>query len=110
MSHARPKKPWPPAKATEELQKLAKKDFNLRLTLHAKEQLGERGLFVGDVIHVLRFGFVYEEAEPATRPGYHKYKIECTTPNSGSRSVRVVVIPDTRTLDMKIITVMWVDE
>lgn len=110
MSDKRSEKPWSPRKATEELRKLARKDFNLCLTRHASDQMQDRGLYTGDITHVLRHGFVYEEAKPATRPGYNKYKMECTTPNSGSRSVRVVVIPGKKTRDLKIITVMWVDE
>lgn len=103
-------RPWPPAKATSELRKLAQQDFNLCLTAHAREQLTERDLIAGDLTHVLKHGFVYEEAEPSTREGYYKYKMECISPNSDGRTVRVVVIPGSKPLDLKIVTIMWVDE
>lgn len=103
-------KPWSPAKATTELRKLAARDFNLCMTDHSKDQMIERDLFTGDIKHILKHGFVYEKAKPATRPGYFKYKMECTTPNSGNRSVRIVVIPSVISVDLKVATVMWVDE
>lgn len=77
---------------------------------HAQERLAERGLIVSDVLYVLKNGFVYLECEPSTRPGYNKYCMECRSPNSGGRSVRVVVIPDKKRCELKIISVMWVDE
>jgi hypothetical protein len=101
---------WTPAKATEEIRKLAQQDFNFCWTNHFREQLDARGLVVGDVTHVLKNGFVYEDAEPSTRKGFFKYKMECTTPNSGRRVVRVVVIPQLKPPEFKIVTVMWVDE
>jgi hypothetical protein len=58
---------------------------------------------------VLKLGFVLEEPQPATRPGFFKYVIEATTPNSEGRTVAVVVIPD-GACDLKMITVMWKDE
>ncbi len=72
--------------------------------------MAERGLIVSDVLYLLKNGFVYENAEPATRKGYYRYKMECRTPNSGSRRVRVVVIPEKRGCLLKLITIMWVDE
>lgn len=107
---AKPVKPWPPSKATNELREFARQDFNLCLTGHAKEQMEQRGLYTGDIKHVLKHGFVYDDAEPATRPGHFKYRMECTSPNSGGRNVRVVVIPGKASLDLKVVTVMWVDE
>ena len=71
--------------------------------------LQERSLLIGDLLHVLKCGFVYEDAQKTSRKGLYKYKIECTTPNSGGRSVRVVVIPYSSAA-LKIVTVMWADE
>lgn len=68
-----------------------------------------RDLLVGDVLHVLRRGFVYEDPEPSTRPGFFKYRVEATTPSSDGRTVRVVVIPNGHR-DLKLVTVMWRDE
>ena len=105
-----PPKPWSPAKATTELRTLASRDFNLCMTDHSKDQMLERELFTGDMKHILKYGFVYEKAKPATRQGFFKYKMESTTPNSGNRSVRIVVIPSVVSMDLKIVTVMRVDE
>lgn len=103
--------PWPPRKATETIRKRAADDaFHIRWTMHAGEQIKERGLIMGDVLHVLKHGFVYEEGEQSTRKGLFKYKMESTTPNSNNRRVRVVVIPSPRACEAKIVSVMWVDE
>ena len=77
---------------------------------HAMERLSERGLIMSDVLYVLKQGFVYIEHEPSTVPGYNRYAMECKSPNSGGRSVRVIVIPDKKACALKIISVMWVDE
>ena len=109
-ARSRPYGPWSPTKATEELRKIARQDFDFCWTAHVIERMEDRDLIVGDVVHVLKHGFVYDEAEKSTREGYFKYKIECTSPNSGARTVRVVVIPEQKPLTLKIVTVMWVDE
>ena len=101
---------WPPAKATTEINSCAKSDnLNLSWKTHAKDQMRDRGIVMGDVLHVLKRGFVLGPPRNATRPGFHKYLIETTTPNSDGRTVGVVVIPD-GACEMKIITVMWRDE
>jgi hypothetical protein len=74
-----------------------------------KDQLRERGLIMGDVLHVLRRGFVLEEPEPATRAGFFKYLIEATTPNSEGRTVGILVIPD-GACELKLKAVFWRDE
>jgi len=105
------KQPWPARTATERIRQIARHiDFNLAYTKHASNRMAERGLLMGDVRYVLKNGFVYEDPEPARPGGYYKYRMEAQTPNSGSRSVRVVVIPDEKTKTCKIVTVMWVDE
>ena len=98
-----------PARATEALRAKARGKLELRWTAHAKEQLEERGLIMGDVIHVLKNGFVYEDGLESTQPSVFKYKMECNTPNSGRRTVRIVAIPSTGN-GVKIVTVMWKDE
>ena len=104
-------KPWRPAEATRRIrQKVRTGDVELFYTQHAKERMSERGLLIGDVIHVLKNGTVYEEAEPATRGGLFKYGIECHTPNSGRRSVRIIAIPSPTRQSIKVVTVMWVGE
>ena len=100
--------PWTPTEATERIcAKARDNSLTLCLTDHAKEQMLERELIISDIIYVLENGFVYDVAEPATQTGYFKYRMESETPNSGRRSVRVVVIPHP-TPTLKIVTVMWV--
>lgn len=72
--------------------------------------MAERDLIVGDVLYVLKNGFVRMEPEPATREGFMRYAMETRTPNSNSREVRVVAIPDRAQCWIKIVSVMWVDE
>jgi hypothetical protein len=104
-------RPWTPARATERIRALANDDaFDIHLTSHAKAQMLSRGLILGDVLHVLRHGFVYAEGQPSTRPGFFKYAMECRTPNSGNRTVRVIVIPAPQGCSAKLVTVMWTDE
>lgn len=102
--------PWPPARATERLRALAADDaFSLNYTSHTKKRMLERDLTTGDAMYVLRYGFVYQDAEPANRPGCFKYAMESRTPNSGNRTVRVIVIPLPQ-CEAKIVTIMWADE
>lgn len=102
--------PWTPTQATERIRKKAlDRAFDLGLRQHAKEQMAERNLIMGDVLYVLQRGFVFEEPEPAKTKGSYKYKMECHTPNSGGRKVRVIVIPQPPPT-VVVVTVMWVDE
>lgn len=102
---------WSKDEATEQIRRIANSD---RLTLsykrHAVERLIERSLIVSDLLYVLKFGLVLKDPIQSTRPRYFKYAIECKCPNSANRDVRVVVIPDKATCELKIISIMWVDE
>lgn len=104
--------PWIPARATERIRAIAAHaTFRLSFkTKHFKDQLGDRGLIMGDITYLLKNGFVYEPAVAATQKPYWKYQVQCTTPNSKNREVRVVAIPDWKRKDIKIVTVMWADE
>lgn len=102
---------WDKKLATESIQDMAKSPkFGIHYKLHARERLTERNLIMSDVLFVLKNGFVHADAVKSTREGYHKYAMECRSPNSGGREVRVIVIPDSKTCKLKIVTVMWVDE
>jgi hypothetical protein len=102
--------PWTSADATDEIRRIAKRDdFALVLTKHAREQMVERELIVGDVLYVLKQGFVLSPAQESTRPGFCKYAVQSRSPNSGSRTVKVICIPDPERLHLKVVTVMWVD-
>ncbi|MCF6304476.1 MAG: DUF4258 domain-containing protein [Rhodobacteraceae bacterium] len=72
--------------------------------------MGERDIIMGDVLYVLKNGFIYVEPIPATTNGYFRYAIESISPNSGGRKIRLIVIPDYKNCGIKLITVMWVDE
>ncbi len=103
--------PWSPADATSCINALGKSDdLDLSLTEHAQDRMAQRGLIAGDILHVLKRGFILDPPEASTRPNSFKYRIQSTTPNSGNRSVAVVVIADTKSQQVKIVTVMWQDE
>ena len=108
MEPHRQPRPMTPAEATAFLRSKVGPALTLRPSEHALEQLSARGLIMGDVLHILKFGFVYQEAQSATR-GFFKYLMEGTTPNSGNRPIRIVVIPSPAD-EIKLVTVMWVDE
>lgn len=101
--------PLKPAQATKYIQGKVCDELELALTKHAKEQLQNRDLVQADIFHILRFGYVHDAGQATNIPGIFKYRMECTTPNSGNRIVRIVVIPSMGAY-VKIITVMWADE
>jgi hypothetical protein len=102
-------KPLPPGKAAEFIKAKLGPDLDIKLTKHAKDKMSERGLVMRDILYVMKFGNIFEEGEPSSQLGLFKYKMECSTPNSGGRTVRVVLIPSASNV-VKIVTVMWVDE
>ena len=100
---------WSIAVATQKINAVARSDrLDLSYKLHAEQQMQVRGLVMGDVLHVLKFGFVLDDPQSATRAGFFKYVVAAETPNSDGRKVGVVVIPDNHS-HLKIITVMWMD-
>lgn len=104
-------KAWSPAKATNKINEIAQSDLlELALTAHAKKRLSERNLIVSDILHVLKYGFVYEKAEKTTRKNFFKYTIINSTSNSGKRQIGVIVIPQEKNYTLKIVTIMWIDE
>ncbi|WP_366942586.1 DUF4258 domain-containing protein [uncultured Tateyamaria sp.] len=103
--------PWSPADATTFINKIAlNKTCDVAITAHAKERMNERSLIMSDVLFVLKNGYVYEEPEPSTLDSFFKYKVESQSPNSGTRTLRVVAIPDEKSCQLKIVTIMWRDE
>lgn len=107
---AKPPGKWSTADATKRINQCAEHaNLSINLTYHARDQMLDRDLIMGDVRHVLRTGFVYDEPEEATKAGYFKYCVEGTSPNSDGRTIRLVVIPDGG-FELKIVTVMWRDE
>lgn len=102
--------PLAPRIATDHIRAKARDSaLTLTWTRHAKDQMEERGLEMGDVKYVLRNGFVYDPAQPSTQRGFYKYRMVSSSPNSNRRMVRVVVIPAPNP-GLKVITVMWADE
>jgi hypothetical protein len=72
--------------------------------------MAKRDLIAGDVLHLLKNGFVYDRPAPATHKGYFKYAMEGKTPNSDARFVKAIVIADPDLNAIKVVTVMWKDE
>lgn len=109
-----PSQPWKHSDATLIIRAIASNPLcTFSYTKHVKERLVERGLIMSDLLFVLKNGFVYEaplQSDESTIKGHFKYKIECQTPNSGSRTLRAVVIPDEKSCQIKSITIMWRDE
>lgn len=102
--------PWDTAKATREINEIAKcKTCDFSYTRHVRERMAERNLLMSDVLYVLRNGHVYEEPEKSTIVGLYKYRVESQSPNSGARFLRVVAIPDKKSRQIKVITIMWRD-
>jgi hypothetical protein len=110
VSRLKQPQPWTPGDATDNIREIAASNFALSLTGHVTERMEERDLTTADIRHILRRGFVYEQAQETTRSKCFKYCIDASTPNSGSRTVRLVVVPCTDPLEIKIVTVMWRDE
>jgi hypothetical protein len=103
--------PWGATEATKRIRAITRdRRFSLSYKVHALQRLAERGVLVGDVLFVLKNGFVYTDPKPATRPDFFRYEMESRTPNSEGRAIRVVVIPDEMNLICKVVTVMWADE
>ncbi len=102
---------WNSGDATKYINEIAKHILcDLLYTKHARDRMRERSITTGDIMHVLRYGFVYEEGKfDETTRDYYKYEIEGKTPNS-RRVIRLVVIATRRERKIKIITVMWKDE
>lgn len=109
--HARPQEPWRPTDATYALREIGRHPaLSLAYKVHAQQRLAERGITTSDILYLLRNGFVYEEAVPATTAGYYRYELRGLTPNSDSREICAVVIPNANTMKIKVVTVFWVDE
>ena len=79
------------------------------LTGRVKERFQERNLLIADIRYLLKFGYVYDDAEESTKNGFWKYKVEGTTPNSETRTLLVMIIPDFQHRTIKMVTVHWKD-
>jgi len=103
--------PWKPASATQIINEIAGcKTCDFHYTMHAKQRINERGLIVSDILFVLRNGYVYDDPETSTLNGLYKYQVESQSPNSGARFLRVIAVPDKKSCQIKVITIMWRDE
>lgn len=108
---ARLPQPWTPRDATLVINEIARNpQCDFAYTKHVSDRLNERDLIMSDLFFVLRNGFVYENPAESTIKGFYKYKIESQSPNSGARFLRVVVVPDMMSCQLKSITIMWRDE
>ena len=84
-------------------------EFELAYTRHAKHRMVERDIVVSDLMYILARGHIVEEPTESTQPGYCKYKICGKSPNSGTREICLIVIPDPGKPAAKVVTVMWRD-
>ena len=103
--------PWQSTDATLKIHKIARHPaLNLSKTMHAKERMQERNLSDADLLHILKNGYVHEDAKPDERTKARcKYAMEAKTPNSDGRTLRLIVIPNESSMMLKIVTIMWVD-
>jgi len=101
---------WSKAQATDEIRAIARsRMLTISYKDHAVERIAERDIIIGDVLYVLKNGFVHMDPTPSTRPPHMKYAMEGLCPNGGSRALRVIVVPQ-KPAYLKIVSVMWVDE
>jgi hypothetical protein len=111
VAPAERQQPWTNADATEIIRALASSQkLRLTYTQHARERLDERDLIISDVLYVLKNGFVYDDPQPSTQGGLFKYRPQSRSPNSGGRTLKLVVVPDPIQVWIKVVTVMWADE
>ena len=100
-----------PAEATKKINALAENPFlDLSKSPHAESRMAERNIISGDLLCLMRTGFIYDAAEPASREELWKYKIEGKTPNSESRVIIAIIIPDFKLKHIKIVTCYWKDK
>lgn len=101
---------WSPKTAESRIHAYAKQpNIELAYTDHAQERMVERDINGADILHILKYGHIHDEPEPADEPGLYKYKMCARTPDSSSRTICAVVIPSVRKAAVKIITAMWED-
>lgn len=97
--------------ATEEIRRLSSNlDTDWYSTTHIKERMAERSLVISDIKHLLKTGYVYEDGKASTQKGFWKYKVVGRTPNSENRTLVTVVIPDSTTKSLKLVTIYWQDD
>jgi len=98
------------AEATKRIHDYAHNPDNVELAFHTRQRMDERGITLFDVLHILANGHILSEPEEADEPGHYKYMMCSRTPNSGSRTMCVIVIPSLRRPALKVITAMWREE
>ncbi|WP_353843242.1 DUF4258 domain-containing protein [Mesorhizobium sp.] len=95
---------WPKGQATDEIRAIARSDkLTISYKRHAVERIEERTIILGDLLYVLKNGFVHMDPTESTRPKYKKYAMESRCPNGGNRTLRVVVIPEKADCYLKIV-------
>lgn len=91
---------WSATEAEAWIHAYARADFDLVIvkSWHTAECMRERGILQSDLLYLLKYGNIYPEVQPSTRPGFYKYKICGQTP-----------IPAPNKPAIKIVTAMWRD-
>jgi hypothetical protein len=86
---------WTPAEATARINECAgRDDLDLWPVIRSLAWLEEQAIIMGDVLHLLSTGYVYDEGVESSVPGCFKYTIEGPTPNSNGRTLTAVVVPN----------------
>ena len=87
--------------------------LDLVKTKHYSKQVKKRGIIQSDILYILKNPeyWEFEYLGEATRSS-HKYKLCSKTPNSGKRTICIIVIPGILNCreGVKLVTVMWQDE
>ncbi len=102
---------WSPKEAEERIHAYVETspDFTLSYMVHAGDRMRERGITTSDIMYVLKNGYIDEEPQKEDRPGHFKYKMCGRSPNTGSREICLIVIPDPDKPTIEVVTVMWKD-
>ncbi|MFZ2031909.1 MAG: hypothetical protein WAU68_16480 [Vitreimonas sp.] len=102
---------WEPAEATARINECAgRDDLDLWPVLWVLAWLEQQPIIMGDLLHLLSTGYVYDEAVETSMAGlYFKYTVEGPTPNSNGRTLTAVVVPNGGR-KIKVCSVEWKDQ
>lgn len=101
----------PPKPTNDQLTRLirerCKDTGNIWWSNHAREQMEERGIFVQDVLRVLRIGII---TNPPKLSDEGEWEVKLDFRRRGEREQGVVTVVCDGSNELGIITVMWNDE
>lgn len=88
-------KPLDPIEATDRIRSAARSPHRLTWVDQVTSKMGSLGLWMGDLLHVLRVGCVLQPGQPSTHPGLFKYVVEGKSPNSRDKTLKIVAMLST---------------